>query len=229
MRYHMMIVSYFEPFYANYIECYEAEPAELEAYHEELKTLYSSELESEEEAPVSFKGADIYNPIWIDRQLSQEHTSEETTLKGKKRGTQSSKFTDMINDARDEETELQRPDREEIEAVGATTFILTEGMIPKLEASLKSIIPNARVFVDYTVSVRGGAALIVPADIQVLDSGRSGTVNVAWVEIQRTVGPIKIASIHAPNTKEMRTILWEGFADILGHSKWILAGDYNMV
>ncbi|KAL3689394.1 hypothetical protein R1sor_015703 [Riccia sorocarpa] len=47
----------------NYLECYEAGPAELEAYHEELKTLYISELELEKDTPIIFKGADIYNSV----------------------------------------------------------------------------------------------------------------------------------------------------------------------
>ncbi|KAL3694686.1 hypothetical protein R1sor_008337 [Riccia sorocarpa] len=74
-----------------------------------------------------------------------------------------------------------------------------------LEARLSALIPNANIYVDYTVSGRGGAALLIPSSVTVLDHGVSGTGNAVWVTIDSVLGPIKLISIHAPNTKELRT------------------------
>ncbi|KAL3675717.1 hypothetical protein R1sor_025665 [Riccia sorocarpa] len=132
----------------NYLECYEAEPVKLEAYHEELKTLYISELESEEDTPVVFKGADIYNSVLSTEPLTQENDFELTALEDKKGGNSSQRLTDLLSEARDGISEVQRPEKEETEAVGATTFRMTEGMIPRdawkeLEMSdLKGILPE---------------------------------------------------------------------------------------
>ncbi|KAL3686184.1 hypothetical protein R1sor_004206 [Riccia sorocarpa] len=47
----------------------------------------------------------------------------------------------------------------------------------RLLLSLKAIVPGATIIVDYTVSGRGGAALIVPPTFTVIDSGRNELVD----------------------------------------------------
>ncbi|KAL3694784.1 hypothetical protein R1sor_008435 [Riccia sorocarpa] len=53
--------------------------------------------------------------------------------------------------------------------------------------------------------------------------------NAVWAEVDTPTGPVKIISLHAPNTKEERTILWTRIEDLIGGGTWILAGDFNMV
>ncbi|KAL3676485.1 hypothetical protein R1sor_026433 [Riccia sorocarpa] len=99
----------------------------------------------------------------------------------------------------------------------------------KLQLRLEAIITGGKVYVDYTASGRGGAALIIPLEFQVVDYGSSGTGNAIWVSINTAVGPVKVISIHTPNTKEERTTFWDRLEDIIGEGPWILAGDFNMV
>ncbi|KAL3676664.1 hypothetical protein R1sor_026612 [Riccia sorocarpa] len=89
--------------------------------------------------------------------------------------------------------------------------------------------PNTFVLVDYTVTGRRGAALLIPQHLPILDHGTSGTGNAAWVEVNTIIGPIKVISVHAPNTKNERTILWDRIQDIVGDGRWIMVGDFNMV
>ncbi|KAL3683336.1 hypothetical protein R1sor_001358 [Riccia sorocarpa] len=97
------------------------------------------------------------------------------------------------------------------------------------EARLAAVAANTNVLVDYTVSGRGGAALLVPQQYPILDHGTSGTGNAVWALVNTKIGLIKIISIHAPNTKAERTILWDRMQDIIGDGRWIMAGDFNMV
>ncbi|KAL3692283.1 hypothetical protein R1sor_005934 [Riccia sorocarpa] len=99
----------------------------------------------------------------------------------------------------------------------------------KLEARLAAVIPSAAVFVDYTVSGRGEAALVIPPSFSVIGHGVSGTGNVVWVTVNTIVGPLKLISVHAPNTKELRTQLWKRLDHIVGDGKSLMAGDFNMV
>ncbi|KAL3688486.1 hypothetical protein R1sor_014795 [Riccia sorocarpa] len=75
----------------------------------------------------------------------------------------------------------------------------------------------------------GGAALIIPNSFPILDHGVSGTGNAVWALIDTPIGPVKTISIHAPNTVEERTLLWERLDDIIGDQHWIMARDHNMV
>ncbi|KAL3698443.1 hypothetical protein R1sor_012519 [Riccia sorocarpa] len=99
----------------------------------------------------------------------------------------------------------------------------------KLEARLKAILPNSEVVVDYTVSGRGGAALIIPAKYKIQQSGTSGVGIAAWVTVQTEVGEVNVMSIHAPNIKEDRTTMWENLNNTIAAGRWVIAGDYNMV
>ncbi|KAL3687340.1 hypothetical protein R1sor_013649 [Riccia sorocarpa] len=99
----------------------------------------------------------------------------------------------------------------------------------KLQAKLAAVAANTNVLVDYTVSGWGGASLLVPQKYTIMDQGASGTGNAVWTLVNKKIGPIKIISIHAPNTKAERTILWDRMQDIIGDERWIMAGDFNMV
>ncbi|KAL3696899.1 hypothetical protein R1sor_010975 [Riccia sorocarpa] len=99
----------------------------------------------------------------------------------------------------------------------------------KLETSLRAIRRDAYIEVDYTVSGRGGAAIIIPTTYKVRSSGTSGTGNAVWAEIETSNGPLHIMSIHAPNSKEDMTTFWENLQNQIQGQRWILGGDYNMV
>ncbi|KAL3700949.1 hypothetical protein R1sor_018971 [Riccia sorocarpa] len=99
----------------------------------------------------------------------------------------------------------------------------------KLEARLRATIPGAEVIIDYTISGRGGAALLIPPKWTVKNREDSGTGNAAWATIETCIGEINIMAIHAPNTKDQRTIMWENLDSIINTGRWMLAGDYNMV
>ncbi|KAL3696875.1 hypothetical protein R1sor_010951 [Riccia sorocarpa] len=99
----------------------------------------------------------------------------------------------------------------------------------KLEASLAAILPGAHMQVDYTVTGRGGAAIIVPASYQISNVGNSGTGNAVWMQVKTPNDNINVMSIHAPNTREDRTQFWDQLSLKIQGDKWILGGDYNMV
>ncbi|KAL3677787.1 hypothetical protein R1sor_020743 [Riccia sorocarpa] len=58
----------------------------------------------------------------------------------------------------------------------------------KLEARLTVVITNARVFVDYTMSGRGGVALLIPSHYSIVDNEASGTGNYVWATVITLVG-----------------------------------------
>ncbi|KAL3680268.1 hypothetical protein R1sor_023224 [Riccia sorocarpa] len=99
----------------------------------------------------------------------------------------------------------------------------------RLKTSLASIISDATLEIDWTAAGRGGAALIMPPNYRIKNTGKSGTGHAVWMQIETKAGDINIMSLHAPNTREERTILWEQPFNQIQNGKWILAGDYNMV
>ncbi|KAL3690449.1 hypothetical protein R1sor_016758 [Riccia sorocarpa] len=99
----------------------------------------------------------------------------------------------------------------------------------KLEASLHSLLPGGRIIVDYTRSGRGGNALIINPRIRVSETGVSGFGGAAWATVHTASGSIRIASLHAPNTKEGRQTFWGWWDEQMDDEDWILAGDFNNV
>ncbi|KAL3701385.1 hypothetical protein R1sor_019407 [Riccia sorocarpa] len=120
----------------NFLQCYEADAADLEAYHEEIRSLYISGLESENEKPVQFQGAEIYN---LPRPLTEgegnlDITPELPQLESKKGGDSArlnGKFADLLEEAKRAVPDQPIPEREDTDIAGATTFKMTEGMIRK--------------------------------------------------------------------------------------------------
>ncbi|KAL3675644.1 hypothetical protein R1sor_025592 [Riccia sorocarpa] len=104
-----------------------------------------------------------------------------------------------------------------------------EGVVTTQTLSQVSIVPGAVMIIDFTASGRGCAALIVPPAFTVTSSCTSGIGNLAWAKIATEIGEVTVASLHAPNTKEGRTQLWENIYNLHHGTKWILAGDHNMV
>ncbi|KAL3700017.1 hypothetical protein R1sor_018039 [Riccia sorocarpa] len=120
----------------NFLQCYEADTADLEAYHEEIRALYVSGLESEAEKPIQFQGAEIYN-------LQRPRTETVSNLtfdahyplsEGKKGGDleeHDGKFADLLEEAKRAIPDTPLQEREDTDVAGATTFKMTEGMTEK--------------------------------------------------------------------------------------------------
>ncbi|KAL3693816.1 hypothetical protein R1sor_007467 [Riccia sorocarpa] len=64
--------------------------------------------------------------------------------------------------------------------------------------------PEARIIVDYTPSGRGGAALLITSKLRVSEVGTSQFGGAVWATVHTAAGSIRVASLHAPNTKEER-------------------------
>ncbi|KAL3680790.1 hypothetical protein R1sor_023746 [Riccia sorocarpa] len=136
----------------NFLQCYEADAADLEAYHEEIHALYVSGLESEAEKPIPFRGAEIYNlqrprTEGVSNLSSDAHYPLAEGKKGGDTEETNGKFADLQEEAKRAVPDTPLPEREDTDA-GATTFTMTEGMIRKedwktLEMSdLKGILPE---------------------------------------------------------------------------------------
>ncbi|KAL3684965.1 hypothetical protein R1sor_002987 [Riccia sorocarpa] len=137
----------------NFLQCFEADAADLEAYHEEIRALYDSGLESEAEKPIQFQGAEIYNLQRPRTETVSDLSSDAhyPLSEGKKGGDSEGhdgKFADLLEEAKRAIPDTPLPEREDTDVAGATTFKMTEGMIRKedwktLEMSdLKGILPE---------------------------------------------------------------------------------------
>ncbi|KAL3679464.1 hypothetical protein R1sor_022420 [Riccia sorocarpa] len=142
--------------------------ADLEAYHEEIRALYISGLESESEKPVQFQGAEIYNlpcPL-TEGEGNLDITTEPPQLESKKWGDivgLNGKFADLLEEAKRAVPDQPIPEREDTDIAGATTFKMTEGIIRKedwksLEMSdLKGILPQIGT---HRIDLQPGSVLV---------------------------------------------------------------------
>ncbi|KAL3680089.1 hypothetical protein R1sor_023045 [Riccia sorocarpa] len=148
-------------FQVNFLQCYEADATDLEAYHEEIRALYISGLESESEKPVQFQSAEIYN---LPRPLAEgegnlDITPEPPQLESKKGGDSAGlngKFADLVEEAKRAIPDQPIPEREDTDIAGATTFKMTEGMIRKEDGKSLEVWPgkNLRVNARFTDAER---------------------------------------------------------------------------
>ncbi|KAL3697957.1 hypothetical protein R1sor_012033 [Riccia sorocarpa] len=99
----------------------------------------------------------------------------------------------------------------------------------KLENSLRALMPEGRVIVDYTSSGRGGCALLISVKLRVSNFGISGFGGAAWATVHAANGSVTMASLHAPNTKEERQLYWDWWDRQVDGEDWILADDFNNV
>ncbi|KAL3697755.1 hypothetical protein R1sor_011831 [Riccia sorocarpa] len=99
----------------------------------------------------------------------------------------------------------------------------------KLETRLRALMPEGRIIVDYTPSGRGGCALLISHKLRVSEVGTSQFGGAAWPTVHAASGSIRVASLHAPNTKEERQVNWDWWDHQIDGEDWLIAGDYNNV
>ncbi|KAL3688284.1 hypothetical protein R1sor_014593 [Riccia sorocarpa] len=98
-----------------------------------------------------------------------------------------------------------------------------------LHFNLGSIWENANVIVDYSLSGRGGAALVLHPMIQVIERGIKGDGTCAWAKILTEKGPINVMSLYAPNNARERRGLWIWLRENLNEENWVITRDWNSV
>ncbi|KAL3685358.1 hypothetical protein R1sor_003380 [Riccia sorocarpa] len=99
----------------------------------------------------------------------------------------------------------------------------------KLKNNLRNLLPGARIIIDYMNSERGGSALLINQKLMVSETGVSGFEGAAWATVHAASGSIRVASLHAPNTKEERQTYWEWWDSQIDREDWVLVGDFNNV
>ncbi|KAL3688213.1 hypothetical protein R1sor_014522 [Riccia sorocarpa] len=99
----------------------------------------------------------------------------------------------------------------------------------RLERQLSSLIQGATVVADLNNEARGGTALLIEPNVQVLNTGIKGDGSCAWAQIQTCKGGVNVCSVYAPGTPQKRRFLWDWMLQTLPEGRWIIAGDLNMV
>ncbi|KAL3684008.1 hypothetical protein R1sor_002030 [Riccia sorocarpa] len=100
-----------------------------------------------------------------------------------------------------------------------------ETLLEKLEF----ISRDSNVVVDYIASGRGGAAIVCPKHIRIVEMGVSGNGDAAWVKVETSIGVIGIISLHIPNRPNLRKRTWCWMRNLVKEGRWIFGGDFNMV
>ncbi|KAL3686920.1 hypothetical protein R1sor_013229 [Riccia sorocarpa] len=89
--------------------------------------------------------------------------------------------------------------------------------------------PGGRIVIDYTCSGRGGCALLINPNLRVSEVGTSTFGGAAWATIHAASGLIRVASLHASNTKEEHQVYWNWWDQQVDGEDYIMAGDFNNV
>ncbi|KAL3677332.1 hypothetical protein R1sor_027280 [Riccia sorocarpa] len=114
--------------------------------------------------------------------------------------------------------------------LGIIAFQELKAKQSQAEWNLRSIFTKGKVVIDYAGNERGGAAIVVSEDHQVINSGVCGDGSAAWVQIQTPQkGVVGIVSIYASTKSPKRIPLWCWLKDLIEEGQWILLGDYNSV
>ncbi|KAL3677366.1 hypothetical protein R1sor_027314 [Riccia sorocarpa] len=99
----------------------------------------------------------------------------------------------------------------------------------RLEMSLRALMPEGRIVVDYTPSGKRGCALLISSKLRVSEVGTSQFGGAAWATVHAASGSIRVASLHAPNSKEERQVYWNWWDHQVDGEDWLIAGDFNNV
>ncbi|KAL3697864.1 hypothetical protein R1sor_011940 [Riccia sorocarpa] len=83
--------------------------------------------------------------------------------------------------------------------------------------------------VDYSLTGRGGAAVLIHPSWKVRSSGIKGDGTAAWAEVETIAGLVKIISVYAPNNERDRKTFWAWLSQKLDGENWVVAGDMNSV
>ncbi|KAL2636420.1 hypothetical protein R1flu_007899 [Riccia fluitans] len=95
--------------------------------------------------------------------------------------------------------------------------------------NIANLFPEARCIVDYTVSDRGGAALIVYKTHKILESGIKGDGTAAWATIEIEDGQLGVMSVHGPQNDREKANFFNWLRAFEHEGQWILLGDWTMV
>lgn len=74
----------------------------------------------------------------------------------------------------------------------------------KIEFQCKTLFPDKRFIVDYTVEGRAGTTVGILSNCNIQDSGTKGDGSFAWCTIDTVVGPVSVGSVYAPNERARR-------------------------
>ncbi|KAL3691827.1 hypothetical protein R1sor_005478 [Riccia sorocarpa] len=88
---------------------------------------------------------------------------------------------------------------------------------------------GAKVVVDYSMSDRGGAALIIHPSVTVTEVGVKGNGTLAWAQISVGEKDFRVASIYGPHPREEKLQFFNDLKALTERDRWMLVGDWNMV
>ncbi|KAL3686980.1 hypothetical protein R1sor_013289 [Riccia sorocarpa] len=80
-----------------------------------------------------------------------------------------------------------------------------------------------------SVGRKGGTALLIKKEVQVLESGADVQGRMVWIKGLWGQQTCSIASIYAPNDTAYRVLFWDFLKNELPEGSWVLAGDWNAV
>ncbi|KAL3677394.1 hypothetical protein R1sor_027342 [Riccia sorocarpa] len=89
--------------------------------------------------------------------------------------------------------------------------------------------PGAHVIIDYTTTDRGGAALIIDASMNILESGVRGNGSIAWAKTSSAAGTIGFVSAYGPHPPSEKLEFLNWIQDHQEDRRWVFMGDWNFV
>ncbi|KAL3701180.1 hypothetical protein R1sor_019202 [Riccia sorocarpa] len=98
-----------------------------------------------------------------------------------------------------------------------------------LEFNLRNLIQGAKVIIDYSQSVRGGAALLIDLSLQGVNSGIHGKGWAAWAITQSEVGRISFISVYGPHRPREKLEFLEWLRNRPEDVHWVFLGDWNFM
>ncbi|KAL3677832.1 hypothetical protein R1sor_020788 [Riccia sorocarpa] len=98
-----------------------------------------------------------------------------------------------------------------------------------LLSNLEFLMPDSHFIVDYIESGKGGAVVICPKHLRIVEMGVSGFGNATWVKLETSIGIVEVISLHAPNRPNQRKRNWSWVRNLVKEGRWFFGGDFNMV
>lgn len=94
---------------------------------------------------------------------------------------------------------------------------------------MNTIMPTHKHFISATTDGRGGDALLVQKDYNIIDSGELPFGQGVWIKMFVDDVIFGVASLYAPNEAAKRYDLWSWLSFNLHAGQWLILGDFNMV
>jgi exonuclease III len=98
----------------------------------------------------------------------------------------------------------------------------------KLDTTLRFILPGYTTIIAHADHGKGGTAVLVHPEFNILESRTFANGRVAWAKIDNKRGTFYIGCIYAPNSSPERKTLWNTLQNTLPRENWIITGDFNM-